>query len=177
MTVTRESFANTSALLAHIKIVRDACNHDPQKFTDLNIYKSLIAFIADIALSHPELLVRQFQEIFNLEINTKPNISDLTARELFRKLLSEEHIEYLDADDFHDTQKMYDALLDIICVAYGAGLSFGFPMNKGMIEVSRSNMTKLNTDGKPITEDGRRILKGPNFEEPRLHKLLDEAGR
>ncbi len=39
-------------------------------------------------------------------------------------------------------------------------------------EIHRSNMSKLGADGKPIHREDGKILKGPNYEPPRIAEVL-----
>lgn len=41
-------------------------------------------------------------------------------------------------------------------------------------EVHRSNMSKLDDDGKPIRREDGKILKGPNYAPPSMQKVVDE---
>lgn len=43
-----------------------------------------------------------------------------------------------------------------------------------MDEVHRSNMTKFGADGKPVVNEAGRVVKGPNFQEPRLLEMCRE---
>lgn len=65
-----------------------------------------------------------------------------------------------------------DGLCDLIYVALGAAVEFGIDLAPLFEEVHRSNLTK--TPG-VAREDGK-ILKGPDFEPPRIAELLMEQG-
>lgn len=43
-------------------------------------------------------------------------------------------------------------------------------------EVHRSNMTKFDADGRPVLNAAGRVVKGPNYEEPRLLEVLEAHG-
>lgn len=45
-----------------------------------------------------------------------------------------------------------------------------------IVEIHRSNMTKLGDDGKPVVRADGKVIKGPRFEPPRLREVL-EGGR
>lgn len=178
MTITEKSFVNTTELLQHIRLVQKACKHDPNSYTDLNIYRSLIGFITEIALSHPQLLVKEFHERFSHAVGDKPDVSSAEIRELRITLMDEEYLnEYKPASDFLDMQGMFDGLLDLAWVTYGSGISFGFPMMAGMVEIYKSNMSKLGADGEPIYREDGKILKGPNFFKPDLKTILEKSKR
>lgn len=120
-------------------------------------------------------LVREFHTTYHVPIQPYPTL-DVPEKELRYELLREELEELraaLDADDITET---FDALLDIIWVAYGGILAFGLPFNEGINEVARSNRTKLGLDGKPIfRESDGKVLKGPNFSPPDLVRILNNA--
>lgn len=92
---------------------------------------------------------------------------------LYLELIREEAVELFNAAEANNHTEIFDGLLDLIVVAIGAGLSAGFPMAEGWKEVMRSNMDKID----PVTgyvlrrEDGK-ILKGPNWQPPKLADLL-----
>ena len=40
-------------------------------------------------------------------------------------------------------------------------------------EIQKSNMSKLDADGKPIYREDGKVMKGPNYFKPNLKKILD----
>lgn len=80
--------------------------------------------------------------------------------------------------------EIYDALIDILYVTYGALNRAGMNAEPGYDEVQGSNMSKLGADGKPIIAgpndpDGifpGRVKKGPNYYKPNLARVLMEQG-
>lgn len=71
-----------------------------------------------------------------------------------------------------DIVEAADALADLDYVVQGGNLVFGIPAGLVMREVHRSNMSKLDEDGKPIYNADGKIVKGPNFFEPDISTLL-----
>lgn len=71
-----------------------------------------------------------------------------------------------------DLIKVADAVGDLDVVNNGCGIRHGLDMQAISREVFRSNMSKLGDDGKPIYDEGRKIVKGPNFTEPNLAAVL-----
>ena len=69
-------------------------------------------------------------------------------------------------------KEVADALTDILYVTYGAGHAFGINLDKCFEEVQNSNMSKLDSNGKPIYNDSGKVMKGPNYFEPNLSKFL-----
>ncbi|UTN93496.1 MazG-like nucleotide pyrophosphohydrolase [Microbacterium phage AranulaLuti] len=80
--------------------------------------------------------------------------------------------------------EVYDALIDILYVTYGALNRAGMDAEPGYDEVQGSNMSKLGEDGKPIIAgpndpDGvfpGRVKKGPNYYKPNLARVLEQQG-
>ena len=65
-----------------------------------------------------------------------------------------------------------DALGDLKYVVEGAALVFGIPLEPVFMEIHRSNMSKLGTDGKPIYREDGKVLKGPNYTPPNVAAVL-----
>ena len=65
-----------------------------------------------------------------------------------------------------------EALTDILYVTYGAGHAFGVDLDKCFEEVQKSNMSKLDNDGKPIYNESGKVMKGPNYFKPDLSKFI-----
>tara|TARA_R110002074_G_scaffold104568_2_gene225843 strand:+ start:7521 stop:7826 length:306 start_codon:yes stop_codon:yes gene_type:complete len=91
-------------------------------------------------------------------------------------LILEELMELNDAIDAGDIVEIADAIADIIYVTAQQAVTLGFPVDALLREVQRSNMSKLGADGLPIFRDDGKVLKGPNFSEPNITKVLTEAG-
>lgn len=71
-----------------------------------------------------------------------------------------------------DTVEAADALADLVYVIYGASLESSIPLDAVLAEVQRSNMSKLGEDGKPIYRPDGKVMKGPNFSQPDIRKVL-----
>lgn len=93
--------------------------------------------------------------------------------ELYIKLIREEATELLDAMAMNNRPEIFDALLDLIVVTVGAGLSAGFPMAAGWEEVIRSNMDKVDPETGMVRKrsDGK-ILKPEGWKPPNLAELI-----
>ena len=75
--------------------------------------------------------------------------------------------------DEKNLKEVADALTDILYVTYGAGHAFGIDLDKCFNEVQESNMSKLGQDGKPICNEGGKVMKGPNYFKPNLQKFIE----
>ena len=116
--------------------------------------------------------VRKFMKTFGQMVRTKPEIPDEKTMQLRLDLIQEELDELKEAIDNRDIVEVADALTDILYVTYGAGHSFGINLDDCFSEVQRSNMSKLDENGKPVFNDSGKVLKGPNYFKPDLKKYI-----
>lgn len=77
------------------------------------------------------------------------------------------------SDSHVDMIEAADAFGDLDYVVQGGNLSFGIPAGLVMYAIHVSNMSKLGDDGKPITNEDGKTVKGPNFKEPDIRAVLD----
>ena len=113
-----------------------------------------------------------FMKTFGQEVKTSPSFSSKKINKLRISLINEELVELKNAIKENNLQEVADALTDILYVTYGAGHAYGINLDKCFAEVQRSNMSKLNENGKPIYNEKGKVMKGPNFFEPNLKKFL-----
>ncbi len=92
--------------------------------------------------------------------------------ELRKNLLQEEWEEYLEAYEAGDIVELADALGDMLYIIQGTALTYGIDLRAVFEEIHSSNMSKLGEDGLPHRRDDGKILKGPNFFQPNLAKIL-----
>tara|TARA_B100000787_G_scaffold99695_1_gene73613 strand:- start:3188 stop:3529 length:342 start_codon:yes stop_codon:yes gene_type:complete len=112
-------------------------------------------------------------ETFGQEIKTKPSFSSDKINTLRYELIKEELDELRVAMENKDLLEVADALTDILYVTYGAGHAFGIDLNKCFEEVQSSNMSKLDSNGKPIFNELGKVMKGPKYFKPNLSKFLN----
>lgn len=124
--------------------------------------------------------VKEFNRAYGIEAPTK----NYTAMYTQSRLVREECRELTQAvarwasarygsEQEHAAQlEILDAICDSIYVLIGLALKMGFNLDGAFREVHRSNMSKLNTDGKPIKREDGKILKGPNFTPPNLEPYI-----
>lgn len=101
---------------------------------------------------------------------------DPYRRVLRRRLLAEEVRETNEADERGDLVETIDGLLDTIYVAIGWMLELGMTpqdINLAMEEIHASNMTKVDDNGKPVFDDGGKVLKGDNYVRADLRLVLE----
>jgi len=113
-----------------------------------------------------------FMKTFGQEVKDKPSFSTEKINNLRISLIEEELKELKEAMESEDLLEVADALTDILYVTYGAGHAFGINLDKCFDEVQSSNMSKLDSNGKPIYNDFGKVMKGPNFFKPNLKKFL-----
>ena len=116
--------------------------------------------------------VKNFMNIYEQEVKTKPSFPSEKIVQLRYDLIKEELDELSVAINDKDIVEVADALTDLLYVVYGAGHSFGIDLDKCFAEVQRSNLSKLNIDGKPIYNENGKVMKGPNYSKPNLKKFL-----
>ena len=116
--------------------------------------------------------VMDFMNNFGQEVKYDPEFPDEKVQKLRISLIEEELEELKEAMEKKDVVGVADALTDILYVTYGAGAAFGIDLDKCFEEVHNSNMSKLDRDGRPIYREDGKILKGPDYFEPNLEKIV-----
>ena len=116
--------------------------------------------------------VMDFMNNFKQEVKYNPEFPDEKVQKLRISLIEEELEELKEAIEKKDVVGVADALTDILYVTYGAGAAFGIDLDKCFKEVHNSNMSKLDRDGRPIYREDGKILKGPDYFEPNLEKIV-----
>mgnify|MGYP001281476826 CR=1 FL=1 len=119
--------------------------------------------------------VKKFHESFGIENKLTPtaNLNDSIFNLRF-KLMQEENQEYLEACKNGDLNEIADALGDMMYILCGTILAHGFQNKIELVfeEIQKSNMSKLDNDGKPIYREDGKILKSSNYFKPNISKIL-----
>lgn len=91
------------------------------------------------------------------------------------QLIQEELAELAAGMISRDPVECLDALVDLSYVVDGSYLSMGLAPYKlaGLEEVHRSNMSKLDADGKPVIGPSGRVMKSDLYSPPDLARLLE----
>ena len=99
--------------------------------------------------------------------------SDLNLR---YNLMKEENEEYLQAAKEGDLVEIADALGDMLYILCGTILKHGLQdkIADVFVEIQRSNMSKLDINGKPVFREDGKILKGPNYFKPNIKEILEK---
>ena len=133
------------------------------------------------------LKVKDFQQTFGQVVNRKPTLVDLELANLRFELMKEENEEYMQAVIDKDVVEVADALGDQLYILIGTILSHG--MQEVIVdvfnEIHRSNMSKLDENGKSIingqngvldiTRELGKVLKSPRYSKPNFDKILKNA--
>jgi predicted HAD superfamily Cof-like phosphohydrolase len=127
--------------------------------------------------------VAEFQNAFKQLVNTEPSFINRDLVNLRYDLMTEENQEYYQAVVDNDLVEIADALGDQLYVLLGTILSHGmqYIIEDVLTEIHRSNMSKLDSDGKPIingqqvldtTRPVGKVLKSVNYSEPNLKQFI-----
>ena len=115
----------------------------------------------------------QFHRAFNLPMRQLPSADiDEAVAKLGVALREEEVGEFVAASESDDLLGIADALADIVYVAYGTALTYGIDLDAVLQEVHRSNMGKLDSDGKPLIRDDGKVLKSERYFPPDIESVL-----
>lgn len=118
--------------------------------------------------------VKEFHDAFGIKNAEKPTLIDLNESLLRYTLLREENEEYLEACKNGNLTEIADALGDIMYILCGTLLKHGLQNKIEEIfdEIHRSNMSKLDENGKPIYREDGKVLKGKNYFKPDVEGIL-----
>ena len=118
-------------------------------------------------------IVKEWHEAFDVPVVDAPSIPKERAQ-MRLAILEEEVGELRAAVEVGDLIEVLDALCDIQYVLDGTFLEFGLHGVKqdAMEEVHASNMSKLGADGRPVLREDGKVLKGPDFRQPDLARIL-----
>ena len=122
--------------------------------------------------------VEEFHNAFGITNNYKLT-SELTESDVLLryKLMREENEEYLEAAQNGDIVEIADALGDMLYILCGTILKHGLQdkISEVFQEIQRSNMSKLDADGKPIYREDGKVLKSELYFKPDIKTILDKA--
>ena len=116
--------------------------------------------------------VEEFHRTYGMPVKDYPILAPRTRAQLRLSLIYEETLEFATAIEEQDIVEVADALGDLIYVVIGAALEYGIPIDSVVEEIHRSNMSKLDENGKPIYREDGKVLKGPNYFPPDIKKVL-----
>jgi predicted HAD superfamily Cof-like phosphohydrolase len=121
--------------------------------------------------------VETFHDSFGIKNHYEPN-PHLTESEveLRYNLMREENEEYLEAAKKNDIIEIADALGDQLYILCGTILRHGLQHKIVEVfeEIQRSNMSKLDKDGKAIYREDGKILKSDLYFKPDIKAILEK---
>ena len=121
--------------------------------------------------------VEQFHSSFGLGVSNTIKADLGKEKNLLRfNLMDEENKEYLEAANNNDLVEVADALGDMLYILCGTILEHGmqYKIEEVFEEIQRSNMSKLDENGKPIYREDGKVLKGPNYFKPNIKEILEK---
>lgn len=123
--------------------------------------------------------LKEFHTAFDAQQSDKPHLPDYNTeegrsqRDLRIRILREEFEEYLEGERNHDIVEIADALADIVYVAYGTAVAYGIPLDEVFNEVHRSNMSKLDENGKAIKREDGKVMKSALYSPPDIEAIIN----
>jgi predicted HAD superfamily Cof-like phosphohydrolase len=121
--------------------------------------------------------VEKFHNAFGIENNYEPT-STLSESEcdLRHRLMAEENEEYLEAAKNGDLIEIADALGDQLYILCGTILKHGLQDKIVDVfkEIQRSNMSKLDKQGKPIYREDGKVMKSELYFKPDIKSILNQ---
>ncbi|MDO5104554.1 nucleoside triphosphate pyrophosphohydrolase family protein [Capnocytophaga sp.] len=121
--------------------------------------------------------VAEFHKAFGLNVRQNPttDLSDALITLRF-KLMEEENSEYLQAARDKNLTEVADALGDMLYILCGTIIEHGLQhkIEEVFNEIHRSNMSKLDENGKPIYREDGKVMKGANYFPPDIQKIINE---
>jgi predicted HAD superfamily Cof-like phosphohydrolase len=120
-------------------------------------------------------LVEEFHKTFGSPMNQDVRTSSTSLDLLRVDMLKEEVNELSDELALCDTVEVLDAIVDIIYLAIGTAVTYGLQdcLPAAFNEVHRSNMSKLDENGKPIYNDAGKVMKSNLYTPPNLAQFIE----
>ena len=116
---------------------------------------------------------KEFRTQYNLKSSQTKG-----KRSYQKNLIVEEFKEFLEAEGmlFRENivfeSEALKELADLVYVCYQYAENMGWLLDEALDRVHRSNMSKLDHEGKPIYREDGKVLKGPNYKPPTLTDLV-----
>lgn len=120
--------------------------------------------------------VETFHDAFGIQNNYEPT-TELSQNEieLRHRLMQEENDEYLEAAKEGNLVEVADALGDQLYILCGTILKHGLQHKIAEVfeEIQRSNMSKLDENGKAIYREDGKIMKSELYFKPNIQAILE----
>ena len=120
--------------------------------------------------------VAEFHTVFKIGNADQIKLIDENDYLLRFNLIKEENEEYLEACKNNDIIEIADALGDQLYILFGTILKHGleYKIEEVYDEIHRSNMSKLDENGRPIYREDGKVLKSNLYFKPNIKKILDQ---
>jgi predicted HAD superfamily Cof-like phosphohydrolase len=121
--------------------------------------------------------VEKFHDAFGIKNHYVPETKLTDSEcELRFNLMKEENEEYLEAAKRGDIVEIADALGDQLYILCGTILRHGLQdkIVEVFQEIQRSNMSKLDKDGKPIYREDGKVMKSELYFRPDIKSILEQ---
>lgn len=132
--------------------------------------------MAKSTLNELAACVAEFHDAFQIGNNPSPNRLSTDEQVLRYSLMREENEEYLEAAQQGNLIEIADALGDQLYILLGTALRHGLmdKMEAIFFEIHRSNMSKLDAEGKPIFREDGKVLKSDRYFRPNIAAFFRE---
>jgi predicted HAD superfamily Cof-like phosphohydrolase len=116
---------------------------------------------------------KEFRTQYNLKSSTTKD-----KRTYQKNLIVEEFKEFLESEgmlfreDIVFESEALKELADLVYVCYQYAENMGWFLDEALDRIHKSNMSKLDSEGKPIYREDGKVLKGPNYKPPTLTDLV-----
>lgn len=119
-------------------------------------------------------MVAEFHRAFGQPVLSEPVMPRKDRRNLRVWLLEEEFVEHRNAMLDGDLVEAVDGLVDCLYILFGTAHEMGVAhlLPALFAEVHRSNMSKLDANGKVIYNEVGKVMKGPNYSRPNLASII-----
>lgn len=123
------------------------------------------------------LAVETFHNAFGIDNSEAPTVAlTESTLELRHRLMQEENDEYLEAAKNGNLVEVADALGDQLYILCGTILKHGMQhkIEEVFQEIQRSNMSKLDANGKPIYREDGKVMKSDLYFKPNIKAILEK---
>jgi predicted HAD superfamily Cof-like phosphohydrolase len=119
-------------------------------------------------------LVEEFHHAFGIPAR-QAAVANIPEAKMRFEIMREENEEYREACEKGDLIAIADALGDQLYVLCGTIIAHGLQSKIQAVleEIHRSNMSKLDANGKPILREDGKILKSDAYFRPALGPILN----
>jgi predicted HAD superfamily Cof-like phosphohydrolase len=121
--------------------------------------------------------VERFHKAFHIENHNVPTLLNDKEAELRYNLMKEENEEYLEAAKNGDMVEIADALGDQLYILCGTLLRHGLQdkIEEVFLEIQKSNMSKLDAQGKPVFREDGKVLKSDLYFKPNIGQFFKKG--